>query len=260
MHAVNLHSPATNPVLPLQQPEYWQASLSRGDFQLKQCSLQLLECRCPSWLDHQHSLNSIKINWKRSRAAATLGRKVKRMEVLLLPSSAHFTLAVFNTHVLLNLISTAYKPVSQGNDCQQSMIRQKKRPMWGDMVSFLEFSVEAWDGERDQGSHLVFYLCCMGDPLKQDSIELNKEESGKKNKWIKLRDNSYFKGVLMICIIKEKDSSLTKELIKNPEPVLKEVIIIIVSLRKGPRSHNVFHKSIWEHNRTCFEKPQSFLI
>lgn len=34
-------------------------------------------------------------------------------------------------------------------------------------------------GRRDQGSHLVFYLCCMGDSLKQDTIELDKEESGK---------------------------------------------------------------------------------
>lgn len=38
----------------------------------------------------------------------------------------------------------------------------------------------------------------------------------------------------MICIIKE-DSSLTKELINHPEPVLKEVIIISVSLRKGAK-------------------------
>lgn len=55
----------------------------------------------------------------------------------------------------------------------------------------------------------------MGDSLKQDTIQLDKEESGK-NKRINLRANSYFKGVLMICIIKEKDSPLTKELINHP--------------------------------------------
>jgi hypothetical protein len=43
----------------------------------------------------------------------------------------------------------------------------------------------------------------------------------------------------MIGIIKEKASSLTKELINHPQHVSKEVVIITVSLRKGQSSHIV---------------------